>query len=167
MKNSTKHLVLAGLMTAIGVVSSTFYIPFGVAKCFPVQHLINVLAAVLLGPAYAVGMAFSTSLIRNLMGTGSLLAFPGSMIGAFLAAWLFKRTKKTMMAFIGEVIGTGVLGSLCAYPVAAFILGKEVALFTFVIPFGISTLVGSVVAYGVLLALKPALKLGAIGTVSK
>ena len=40
------------------------------------------------------GMAFVTSLLRNLMGTGTLLAFPGSMCGAFLCGILYKYGKR-------------------------------------------------------------------------
>ena len=50
----TKKLALAGIYAAVGVVCSTFYIPFGFTKCFPIQHMINVLCAVTLGPVYAV-----------------------------------------------------------------------------------------------------------------
>ena len=84
MKINTRKLAVAGMMTALGVVLSTFYIPVGMSKCFPVQHLLNVLAGIFLGPGYALGFSFCTALIRNLMGTGSLLAFPGSMVGAFV-----------------------------------------------------------------------------------
>lgn len=83
MKVNVKKLAIAGMMTALGVSLSAFSIPVGASRCFPIQHLLNVLAGIFLGPGYAVGFAFSTSLIRNLMGTGSLLAFPGSMVGAF------------------------------------------------------------------------------------
>ena len=91
MRNqNTKKLVLAAVLIALGVAASPLYIPIGASKCFPVQHLVNVLAAVLLGPWYGVSMAFVTSLLRVLIGTGSLLAFPGSMCGALLAGLLYK-----------------------------------------------------------------------------
>lgn len=141
MKNA-KKLTTAALLVACGVVFSTFYIPIGAAKCFPIQHMINLLAGILLGPAYAVGMAFSTSLLRNILGTGSLLAFPGSMIGAFCCGMLYKYTKKLTFAYLGEVIGTGILGALVAFPVATLILSKDVALFAYVIPFILSTFGG-------------------------
>ncbi len=68
MKNvNVKKLALAGLLVAVGVVGSTFSIPVGVSRCAPVQHFINILAGVFLGPGYGVAMAFSTSLIRNLL----------------------------------------------------------------------------------------------------
>ncbi|MDR0925681.1 MAG: energy coupling factor transporter S component ThiW [Hungatella sp.] len=147
-----KKLVVSGMLTALTVALSGFSIPVGASKCFPIQHLANVLAGVFLGPVYGVSMAFSASLIRNLMGTGSLLAFPGSMAGAFLGACLFQKTRKLLPAYLGEVIGTGLIGGLLCYPVAALLMGKEVAVFFFVVPFFMSTLSGTVLA-AVLLAM--------------
>ena len=89
MKVNTKSLLTAAMLTALAVSLSTFAIPIGASKCFPIQHLCNVIAGVFLGPAYGVAMAFCTSLIRNLLGTGSPLAFPGSMVGAFLCGFLY------------------------------------------------------------------------------
>ena len=147
MKLNIKKLALAGMMTALGVCLSAFSIPVGASKCFPIQHLLNVLAGVFLGPGYAVGFSFCTALIRNLIGTGSLLAFPGSMVGAFCCAVLYKYTKKIPLALAGEVIGTGILGGMLCYPVAKLFLGNgEAALFTYVLPFFISTLGGSLIA---------------------
>lgn len=141
-----KKLTTAALLTAIGVASShLIYIPAGVAKYFPVQHAINLLTATLLGPGYALGVAFSISLLRNLLGTGSLLAFPGSMIGAFLAALMYQKTKRVTLAVIGELVGTGLLGAILSYPVATYFMGREVALFFFVGPFFLSSVAGVIV----------------------
>ncbi len=95
MKNSgTKRLTMAAMFVAIGVIlGNVVYIPVGVSKCFPIQHAINVMSAVILGPGYGVLIAFVISLLRNILGTGSLLAFPGSMIGALLAGFAYKYTK--------------------------------------------------------------------------
>ena len=79
-----KKALTAGILAGAGVALSFVSIPVGPTRCFPFQHSINVIAGVLLGPFWAVGAAFTTSLIRNMMGTGSLFAFPGSMFGAFL-----------------------------------------------------------------------------------
>ena len=38
--------------------------------------MVNVLCAVLLGPGYGLAAAFVASLLRNLLGLGSLLAWP-------------------------------------------------------------------------------------------
>lgn len=147
MKLNIKKLALAGMMTALGVCLSTFSIPVGASKCFPIQHLLNVLAGVFLGPGYALGFSFCTALLRNLMGTGSLLAFPGSMVGAFCCALLYKYTKKIPLALVGEVIGTGILGGMLCYPIAKLLMGNaEAALFTYVLPFLVSTMGGSLIA---------------------
>lgn len=148
-----KNLTQAGILIAVGVVCSTFYIPIGVAKVFPVQHFINVLAGVLLGPLYAVSMAFVTSIIRVMIGTGSILAFPGSMCGALLCGLLYKYTENTQMAFLGEVFGTGIIGAIIAYPIATLFLSKTVALFGFVIPFGISSIAGATISLVLLVAM--------------
>lgn len=145
-----RKLSLAGLLIALGVVCSAFYIPLGAAKCFPVQHMINVISGVLLGPLYSVGVAFGISLLRVLTGTGTLLAFPGSMIGALSCGLLFKMTRKLPMAYLGEVVGTGIIGALAAFPIAAFILGKEAALFAYVMPFMISSAGGATISILVL-----------------
>lgn len=51
----TQKLTAAAMMAAVGTLSSSMlYIPLGFTRVFPVQHLLNVLSAVLLGPYYAV-----------------------------------------------------------------------------------------------------------------
>ena len=151
MKVNIKKLAAAGMMAGLGVCLSAFSIPVGASRCFPIQLLLNVLAGVFLGPWYAAGFAFSTALIRNLMGTGSLLAFPGSMVGAILGAVSYRLTGKVWMAFPGEILGTGVIGGMLCYPVASLLMGnKEAALFTYVFPFMVSTLGGCLLAAMVL-----------------
>lgn len=154
MNSSTKKLTIAAFFVAIGVVFSFVNIPIGLAKCYPIQHMVNLLGAVFLGPIYSVLVAFCISLIRNISGTGSLMAFPGSMVGAFLAGMLFYKTYKISLAFIGEVVGTGIIGALIAYPVARFLLGKEMAIFGMVIPFSVSTIGGSIIALVIILSIK-------------
>lgn len=159
-----KKLVLSALFIAIGVVSShLLYVPVGVAKAFPVQHAINLLAATLLGPAYGLAIAFLISTLRNILGTGSLLAFPGSMIGVLLAAFLFSKTKKHIFAMVGELIGTGIIGALVSYPVARIFMGREVAMFFFVIPFSASAVVGVVLGF---IILKGLLRIKAVNDIT-
>ena len=146
----TQKIVLSGILIAIATVLGTFSIPVLGAKASPVQHFVNVIAGITLGPVYGVACAFVAALLRNILGTGSLLAFPGSMVGVFLAALLYKKFKKIELAVIGEVIGTGIIGALLAYPVATVLLGKEVALFVYVIPFSLSSIIGSIIAYIIL-----------------
>lgn len=147
----TRKLTYSAVLVALGAIGGNLiYFPIGASKSTPVQHIINVLAAVVLGPGYAVLIAFCISLIRNIFGTGTLLAFPGSMIGAFLAGVLYKKTNSKLLAVAGEIMGTGILGAIAAFPVARFIMGKNVAAFFFVIPFLINTVCGSLIAYLIL-----------------
>ena len=146
MKVNVKKLAVSAMLAAAAVVMSGFAIPIGASKCFPIQHLCNIIAGVFLGPWYGVAMAFSTSLIRNLIGTGSLLAFPGSMVGAYLCGFLYRKTGRLAAAYFGEVFGTGILGGILCYPVAELLMGKEAALFMYVMPFLMSTLCGTILA---------------------
>lgn len=146
----TKKVVLSGILIALATVLGTFSIPVLGAKAAPIQHFINIIAGVTLGPVYGVGCAFTSSLLRNMLGTGSILAFPGSMVGVLLAGILFKRFKKIELAVVGEIIGTGIIGALIAYPLASLVLGKEAAMFVYIVPFSLSSIVGSIIAYIIL-----------------
>lgn len=147
----TYKLTLTAMFIAIGTLSSNvFYIPVGFTKLFPVQHFLNVLSAVLLGPYYAVAQAFCVSLLRNMMGTGSLFAFPGSMVGALLASLLFLKTRKIYLAFAGEVVGTGIIGAMLCYPIATLFLGQKATLFGFIPLFIFSSFAGALIGFMIL-----------------
>ena len=145
--SQTKKIALTAMMAALAVAGSTLSFPVFGSKCAPVQHLVNVLCAVFLGPWWGLAAAFLASLIRNLLGLGTPLAFPGSMCGAFLAGFLYKKTGRLPAAYAGEIIGTALIGGMLAYPVAKMVMGNAgAALFTFVIPFLISTAGGTIIA---------------------
>lgn len=145
---ATKKLVLAGVLTALAVVGSLINFPVAGSKCTPVQHMVNILAAVTLGPGWGVGIAFCSSLLRNMMSLGSLLAFPGSMVGALCCGLVYAGCRKLAPTCVAEALGTGILGGLCAYPVAKLLMGMEpVGLFVYVVPFLISTVAGSILAF--------------------
>ena len=106
----TRRLALAGVFTALAIVGSFLSFPVAGSKCAPVQHMVNVFCAVLLGPGYGVMVAFVASLIRNMLGIGSLMAFPGSMFGALVCGVVYKRFHNIIATMIGEVAGTSILG---------------------------------------------------------
>lgn len=154
-KGNTKKLTLTAIFTAVAVVGSMFSFPVLGSKCAPVQHMINILCAVTVGPWWALVQAFTASFIRNIAGLGSVLAFPGSMCGALLGGLLYRYSKMLSLACIGEVAGTGIIGGMLSYPVAYFIMGNDTAaIFTFVIPFLISTCGGTIVAVIITVSLK-------------
>lgn len=145
---NTKKLALAGVLTALAIVGSFLSFPVAGSKCAPVQHMVNIFAAVLLGPGWGVGIAFCASLLRNILGIGSLMAFPGSMIGALCCGLVYKKCKNLSLTCLAEALGIGILGGIAAYPVALFLMGAAPAgLFIYVIPFLISTVAGSILAF--------------------
>lgn len=162
-KVNTKKLATASILCAVAVVGSLFSFPVFGSKCAPVQHMVNIICAVLLGPAYGVGAAFVASLIRNLLGLGSLMAFPGSMFGALLCGLVYKKTGNIAATLIGEVFGTAVLGGLCAYPVAIYFMGQSaaaIAFYAYIIPFFVSTAGGAAISAVLIYSLKKAGVLG-------
>ncbi|KYG90504.1 MULTISPECIES: energy coupling factor transporter S component ThiW [Metasolibacillus] len=148
---SVRKLTVMALFVAIAVAGSMFVaIPTGIARAYPIQHAVNVVSAILLGPVPAVVIAFVTALVRIFTGTGSLLAIPGSVIGAFLAAIAYKYSHKVWLAGIGEVIGTGVIASLVAVPYAKILMGTSVTALAFMPAFLVSSAIGAVL--GVIIA---------------
>ena len=158
-RDTVKKLAMAGVLTAVAVVGSLLSFPIFGSKCAPVQHRVNILAAVVLGPGWGVGIAFCASLLRNLLGLGSLMAFPGSMFGALICGIVYKKTHNIIATMIGEVAGTSILGGLCAYPVAIFLMGKSaagIAFYAYIIPFFISTAMGAVISGIIVFSIKKA-----------
>ena len=156
-KTNTRKLALAGVFCAVAVVGSLLSFPVLGSKCSPVQHMVNILCAVLLGPGYGLGAAFAAALIRNLLGLGSLMAFPGSMFGALVCGLVYAKTKNILGTLIGEVFGTAVLGGLCAYPIAVVFMGESaagLAFYAYIVPFLISTAGGAVLSAVLLYSLK-------------
>ena len=153
MQSYTRQVAYAVILVAIGVALAPFTsFPVGIAKITPTQHFVNVLGAVLLGPWWAAAIAAIIGIIRNAMGVGTLLAFPGGMIGALLAGYVYRYTRDIYQAALGEIIGTGIIAALVsARVVAPVFMGKTMALSVLIASFMGSTVVGSVIG---VLALK-------------
>lgn len=164
IKNSIvfRKAVLAGAFAAAGVVLSFVSFPMGPTKCFPFQHTVNVIAGITLGPWWALGAAFTTSLIRNLMGTGTLFAFPGSMFGALLVGLAAKITPRRyrLAAAAAEPIGTGIIGAWVSSVMIAPMIGKSIG-FTFLSSaFLISSVPGAIIGAVTLYILRNKTELG-------
>ena len=110
-QRTTKKLAMAGVLTALATIGSMISFPVAGSQCAPVQHMVNILAAVTLGPWWGTGIAFCASLLRNLLGIGSLMAFPGSMIGALCCGVVYAKWRRLGMTCIAEALGTGILGT--------------------------------------------------------
>ncbi len=108
-----KKALAAGILAGAGVALSFVSIPVDQPDAFTFQHSINVIAGVLLGPFWAVGATFTTSLIRNMMGTGSLFAFPGSVFGALFVglAGKYLHGRHKLFSAVAEPIRTRIIGA--------------------------------------------------------
>jgi len=146
MQFNTRNVAYAVVLVAIGVALAPYTsFPIGIAKVNPTQHFVNVVGAILLGPWWAVVVAAIIGVIRNVMGVGTLLAFPGGMIGAFLAGICYRKTRKVILGAAGEVIGTGFIAPVVsALFVAPVFMGKAIPLLALVPSFFFSTLAGAV-----------------------
>lgn len=158
-----KRAVLAGVLAAAGVVLSFISFPVGPVRCFPFQHAINVVAGVTLGPWWALGAAFTTSLIRNIAGTGTLFAFPGSMFGALFvgAAARLAPQKFKIAAAAAEPIGTGVVGAWVSSVIIAPFIGRSVGFAFLSSSFFVSSIPGALIGAAILYALGNKIKISA------
>lgn len=130
------------MLIALGYVLSPFLRIPGMA---PMQHFINVIAAVTTGPAGAFIVALIINILRMLLMGITPLALTGSVFGATLAGLFFLRWKKPEGAALGEWIGTGLIGSVLSYPVMHFVMGVgEIGWFTYVPGFIAGTTIGSI-----------------------
>jgi energy coupling factor transporter S component ThiW len=115
-----RGLTLAALCAAVAVALSGFSFPVGPSRCYPVQHAMNAVAGVMLGPWYAAGAALVAATVRNLMGTGTLLAYPGSLFGA-VAVGIVARllpTHRRALASFAEPLATATAGAWVASLIA-------------------------------------------------
>ena len=63
-------MAVAGVLIAVCVVCSPLSIPVGASRCFPVQHLVNILAAVLIGTVLRSGNGVCHISDKGLNGDG-------------------------------------------------------------------------------------------------
>lgn len=152
---NTFRMVMLATMVAIGVVISPILRIEGMC---PTAHLINIVCSVLMGPWYSLLCATMIGIIRMMFMGIPPLALTGAVFGAFLSGVFYRISRgRIIWAVIGEVIGTGIIGSLVSYPVMAFLMGREGLTAFFYTPMFIgATLMGGTVAYIFLKALSRA-----------
>jgi len=125
----TYKLALSVVFVAIGVVlSPMFNIPVPPIKAYPLQHTLNVIQGIMLGPLWAVINAFIIGLIRNMLGTGTFFAFPGGMFGGLVVGVLYWYVWKNDWVALTENIGTICIGATVAYLAVASLSGPTMFL---------------------------------------
>ena len=145
-------LSLTAILAAASYVMSTFVVFPNMA---PFQHFFNVITGVFLGPYYGFAAALLTGCLRIALNGRSALAIIGAVFGALLAGLLYRKTKSFVMAAVGELIGTGIIGAVVSYPVMTYLFNTKVAgIFFYVVPFSISSATGATMGVLILLVLK-------------
>ena len=149
----TKRLTILAMMIALDVVLSPLFRIEGMA---PMSSVMNIIAGVLLGPVYGTLMAFVCGLVRMTMLGIPPLALTGAVFGAFFAGVFYRIGKRLICSMIGEIIGTGFIGSLLSYPVMVWFTGSRSELYWLIYTprFIGATLIGSVIAWIVLVKLQ-------------
>ena len=148
MKNSNGILKLTvlSMLVALGVVISPILRVEGMC---PMAHFINIVCSVFMGPWYSLLCATLIGIIR--MATMGIppLALTGAVFGAFLSGGFYRMSKgKIICAVVGEVIGTGIIGAIVAYPGMSYLWGRDGLSWMFYVPsFICGTLIGGSIAY--------------------
>jgi energy coupling factor transporter S component ThiW len=153
--NRTRLLALAALLAAIPVVLSFVpgTIPVAGARLAPWQHMANVIAGVLLGPWWAAGAATVAAVLRNVLGVGTLFAFPGGIPGALVVGFAHMLWRRPWVGLL-EPLGTAFVGAtVAALIVAPTFTGREASVRTLFVAFLASSVPGAILGVAVLLAL--------------
>ena len=160
----TRMIAMTIGLAGLGVALSPFFIPIGPIKAYPFQHMINIIAGILLGPFWAAGAAALTGILRNMLGLGTLFAFPGGIPGGFVVGLIYHylRVKRDVVAFT-ENIGTTVIGATLAYYLLVPAIGVKVppimgvsGVWALWVMFEVSCGPGAVIGYLVIKALRKA-----------
>ena len=151
-KSKTLINVTLAMFVAIGVVISPILRVEGLC---PMAHFINITCSVFMGPWYSLLCAVLIGIIRMTFMGIPPLALTGAVFGAFLSGVFYRLSKgKIIFAVIGEIIGTGFIGSIVSYPVMTLIRGKtDITWFFYVPSFVLATIIGGSLAFIFLKAL--------------
>lgn len=139
-------IVYVAIFGALGAALGWISIPVGPTKIFPLQHTINAIAGILIGP-WAVISALIAAIVRFSTGMGTIYAFPGSPFGALAVAVIFKVTKKDFSALF-EPLGTVFVGgTLSGLLMAPFISANAPTVWFFWTAFAASCIPGAILGY--------------------
>lgn len=154
MKKNSKLLrsMMLAMTVGMGVVISPILRVEGLC---PMAHFINIICSVFLGPWYSLLCATMIGVIRMMFMGIPPLALTGAIFGAFLSGISYRLSKGNLLAAVlGEIIGTGLIGSILSYPIMAYIWGRNGLTWAFYVPsFVLATLIGGSIAFIFLKAL--------------
>ena len=161
MKNNhVKKMILCAMLAALSFVLCTFvYFP----AMAPFQHAVNVVAAVALGPWWGAASALLCGLMRMLSGR-TIQSVTGAVFGPMLGGLLWRKTKNVYLVWLGEVVGTGILGAMTSYPLMRWFYGLDAQSPWYYVPYYTpSALVGGAMGMAAVLLLKRSRALEQLG----
>lgn len=143
-----QKLLLATVFAVLSMVCSTFIVFPNMA---PMQHLFNIVGAVILGPLYNFLSALLTGVLRMSITGSGLGSIVGAIFGAALSGVLYKTFHTYFAAFIGEIVGTGIISAYVMYLINNFVLNLNIPHFYYYIPFYLpSSVMGALLGWGLL-----------------
>lgn len=142
-KINVRKLVCAAMMSTMGYVLSTFV---SFPHMAPFQSMMNVICAVMLGPWWAFASAFVTGSMRIMLNGCNIMALVGAIIGAWLAGFLFQMGHKVWLAYIGEIVGTGLFAAVFCVPLMKIFytaqISAQASLFFLIPDFTLAGIIG-------------------------
>ena len=158
-----RRLVLAAMFAAIATILGPLSIPLPLGpRVFPLQHTVNAVAGVLIGPWYGAGAALVAAILRNALHTGTVFAFPGSPFGAIVVGYVYRWLRNDAAALF-EPLGTGPIGATLAVLLVAPMAGRHPAFWALQVAFLEASIPGAILGYVVLRVLRPALATVGVG----
>jgi energy coupling factor transporter S component ThiW len=163
-RTAAKKLVLSSTLVALVVALSPIYFVWGPTKALPWQHMVNVIAGIVLGPLWAAAVAFLAGTIRIVLGTGTIFAYPGGIPGGLVVGLTYSllskisKRRKAVLAIssLTEPLGTcGLGGTITWYLLDPLLGGVFRAKFGVFLYFAAGWLASSVIgaALGLLIVL--------------
>ena len=153
MKNSNhvRKLMMTAMLTCMSfVLSVTVHFP----NMAPFQHFANVIAAAIVGPWYGCAAAFLCGIMRMMTGR-PISAITGAIFGPVLGGLIYKKTGKLWLCYLGEIIGTGIVGAFVSFPLMKAFYGLDAQTPLYLVFFYTpSALVGGAMGVAVLLMLR-------------
>ena len=148
---ATRKMILTAMFACLAFVLNTFvYFP----AMAPFQHFVDVLAAVFVGPWYALAAARLGGILRRLSGR-TIQAVAGAIFGPILGGLLYRKFHNFWVVLLGEAVGTGFVGAMVSYPLMKLFYGLDAQSPFYYIPFYTpSAVVGGCMGVAVLLILK-------------
>ncbi|MGQ9596139.1 MAG: energy coupling factor transporter S component ThiW [Thermoproteota archaeon] len=165
-KKSLRKLILSSLLAALALaISPVTWFAWGPTRAFPGQHLVNILAGIMVGPLWASMSAVIVGTLRIMLGVGTIFAYPGGIPGGLMVGLVHKflrgkvgRRKAILLASFSEPIGTVLIGGTLSWYMLDPLLGTGLqtrfgALLPFYLGWALSSVSGSIIGTISVLAL--------------